>query len=104
VDEEQLVARDEHLLHLDPVAVDEALDERVDEDVLVVGVEEVREAVRVEPDVPGQQAVLGVGHELEVRPDDVLRRVVRLRGGRHGRASKDEAQGTVERGTRIDPT
>ncbi len=76
VDEEQVVARDEDLLELDPGAVVEALEEDVAEDVLVVLVEHVRQSVGRHADEAGQEAVLAVRDELQ------------LLAGRTGRAGR----------------
>ncbi len=95
VDEWQLVATDEDLRDDERAAVGKPLGERVDEHVLVVGVQHVGQAGAVEPDAAGEPLVRGVGDEVDL--GQAVR--VGLRSGRPVRRwlAQDETQPRTDR-------
>jgi hypothetical protein len=82
MDDEQLIAADEDLGDLHAAIPGEAFGEDVDEQVLVVLVEHVGQAIGGQLDQARQDAILAVGHELEVAGRPAPGR--RVRHGRLG--------------------
>ena len=67
LDQHQLVAADRHLAGRDDMVIGEALDEDVDQGELVVAVQEIRQAGAGEGDPAGQDAVVGIGEQVDER-------------------------------------
>ena len=96
MDQQELVATDEDLAHLDRALAGQALDEDIDELVFVMLVEHVGQAVGAELHDPRQDAVLSVGDELDLlaRPRGFTRRRGRGPGRWDGTAEHDAKAAT----------
>jgi hypothetical protein len=97
MDQHQLVATDEDLADFGGGPLGQALDQDVDEEILVVVVEHVGEPVCLHPDHARQDAVLSVRHELDLLggPCNLAGLLVGRLGGR-GLTAEDDAKATSE--------
>lgn len=93
MDQQQLVATNEDLADLHGALVGQALDEDVDQQVFVVVVEHVSEAVRCHSNHAGQDAILAVRHKL----DPWVARTMLLGGFSTGSAEALERPKTTRR-------